>query len=83
MCVFCVFSELLPNGCKDGDVRLVARDSLASGQVQVCNESTWSRLCSQGWGRNETRVVCRQLEFSIAGKSTINIEHQVSTIISS
>ena len=75
-------SELPFDGCEDGEVRLVARGSLGSGQVEVCNESTWSRVCSQGWSRNEARVVCKQLGFNIAGKSTINIEHQVSTIIS-
>lgn len=64
-----LFSDLPLTGCSDREVRLVARDSLASGQVEVCEDSTWGRACSSGWDQNEASVVCRQLGFTVAGRS--------------
>ena len=49
----------------------MARDSLASGQVEVCEENTWGRVCSSGWDQNEASVVCRQLGFTVAGRSVV------------
>ena len=60
-CTMCVHLDLLAVGCTDGDVRLVARESAVSGQVQVCANNTWGRVCSSSWGINEAMVVCRQL----------------------
>lgn len=66
-----MLSDLSLDGCAEGEVRLVARDSLASGQVEVCIENTWGRVCSSGWDQNEARVVCRQLGFTVTGQSIV------------
>lgn len=59
--VFLHFLDLPATGCSDGEVRLVARESEASGQVEVCLNNRWGRVCSSDWDLNEATVVCRQL----------------------
>ena len=34
------------------------------GRVEVYHDNQWGKVCSDGWGRNNVVVVCRQLGFS-------------------
>ena len=58
-------------GCTDGDIRLAEGNTLADGRVELCRNDIWGTVCSNGMDVEDARVVCRQLGFSIAGKSYI------------
>lgn len=62
--IFSLCIALPSTGCNDGDVRLVARESEASGQVEVCFRNEWGRICSNLWDVNAAMVVCRQLQLN-------------------
>ena len=38
------------------------------GRVEICKDNAWGTVCDNGWGTADARVVCRQLDFSVAGK---------------
>ena len=61
--------DIKPNGCTNGDVRLVSRTSAGSGIVQICVNGTWSSLCSMSssFDMNEAVVMCRKLGFQTNG----------------
>ena len=44
----------------EGEIRLVGGDN-SSGRVEICLDGGWGTVCDDGWGRNDARVVCRQL----------------------
>lgn len=39
------------------------------GTVEICKNGTWGSIVDDGWGYQEARVVCRQLNFSVACES--------------
>ena len=57
-------SDLPATGCTNSEVRLVAREAVTSGLVEVCEGGTWRRLCST-WTVNEASVTCRQLNRTV------------------
>lgn len=63
------FSQIivLPEGCSEGDVRLLDGATTWEGRVEVCKDNMWSTVCDNGWTIADARVVCRQLGFSVAG----------------
>ena len=44
-------------------VRLVDGASSAEGRLEVMINGTWGSVCSSGWGRANSEVVCNQLGF--------------------
>ena len=56
--------DLPATGCDNGEVRLVARESDSEGRVEMCLNSTWSIICSNGWNSASAMAVCRQLAHS-------------------
>ena len=56
-------------GCLDGDIRLAEGSTPQEGRVEVCKSNVWGTVCDDGWNREDARVVCRQLGYSIASKS--------------
>ena len=55
-------------GCTNGAIRLVGGSSQLEGRVEVCVNGVWGTVCDDGWGTADAQVVCRQLNFSDAGK---------------
>ena len=53
--------------CTDGEVRLVGGSNETEGTVEVCHNKTWGMVSGQGWGEEDARVTCRQLQFSVEG----------------
>ena len=49
-----------------GDVRLVNGPSNMEGTVEICLNGTWGTIVDDGWGYQDARVVCRQLNFAPA-----------------
>ena len=41
---------------------------MLEGRVEICDSNAWGTVCDNGWGTADARVVCRQLNFSVAGK---------------
>lgn len=54
--------------CNHGEVRLVNSSVPTEGRVEVCVFSDWNSVCSNGWGDNDAKVVCRQLGYTPTGK---------------
>lgn len=48
-------------GCNQAEVRLVGGQDKYEGRVEACHEGEWKTVCDRGWGREEAKVVCRQL----------------------
>ncbi|XP_071835447.1 scavenger receptor cysteine-rich domain superfamily protein-like isoform X1 [Apostichopus japonicus] len=57
----CGPSEAAGVSCRK--IRLVADDSttLPKGRVEMVYNGQWGRICSDGWGQEESDVLCRQL----------------------
>ena len=51
--------------CTDNTVSLPS-DGGTTGVVQICRNGTMATICSDGWGEEESRVVCRELGYQVA-----------------
>ena len=49
-------------GCTDGDIRLTGGSSETEGTVEICHDQTWGMVSGLGWGEEDARVTCRQLQ---------------------
>ena len=59
-------------GCVEGDIRLSDGNTTFEGRLEVCVNTTWGTVCDNGWSRVDAMVVCRQLNFSVAGMVLFN-----------
>ena len=50
-----------PDGCEEGNVRLVGGANLYEGRLEVCVNRVWGTVCDAEWGAEGTNVVCEQL----------------------
>ena len=51
--------------CEHGALSLVGGVSIYEGRVEVCGSNAqWGTVCDDGWSLANTRVVCRQLNFT-------------------
>ena len=55
--------------CRTGVLRLQGSTVQGSGRVEICIDNVWGTVCDDFWSSNDARVVCKQLGFSITGKS--------------
>ena len=44
-------------------IRLVNGSSKTEGRLEVLHDGRWGTVCSQSFGKNDSRVVCRMLGF--------------------
>ena len=51
-----------------GDVRLLEGATKMEGRLEICKNNAWGTVCQLLWDRLDTRVVCRQLGYSVIGK---------------
>lgn len=58
--------------CSTGDVRLRAGSNHLEGRVEYCVDNLWGTVCSDGWGSQDTAVVCAQLGFIPQGKKELD-----------
>jgi hypothetical protein len=54
-------SNFLPYPTDAFELRLVGRENLCSGRLEVRHKGVWGSVCDDGWGEEEDQVVCRQL----------------------
>ena len=63
----CCSMNYLSTGCTDGEVRLSGGSSETEGTVEVCHNRTWGMVSGLGWGEEDARVTCRQLQLPVKG----------------
>ena len=54
--------------CVDGTVQLVDGISQENGRVEFCYKGVWGTVCDNSWDDSNAAVVCRQLDYNIAGE---------------
>ena len=55
--------------CDHGEVRVVpVSQTLNQGRVEICIDSNWGTVCSDGWDNDDAAVVCNQLGYGRDGK---------------
>ena len=47
-------------------MRLIGGSDNTLGRVEVSQNSRWGSVCNNGWGINESHVVCKELGYSRA-----------------
>ena len=73
-CSYYIYNYLCTNVCiivehiNTGTLRLAESKSPNEGKIEVFNGDDWVRVCDDGWGNKEARVVCRQLGFGTRGR---------------
>ena len=67
-----IFIVLNFAGCTDGAVSLPSGGG-TTGVVQICRNGAMATICSDGWGEEESRVVCRELGYQVVSLTGINI----------
>ena len=67
--------------CNNGAVRLVNGSSPNEGRVEYCNSAEWGTVCDDGWKRNNSLVVCRQLGLPTNCKKHFNHLYCIQIII--
>ena len=63
-CVLFSAQSVSAGNCSDGEVRLVGGANITLGVVEVCINNAWGTVCKSGFGTNEAKVVCHQLQFN-------------------
>ena len=58
--VYTVSNTQMAN-CTTGEVRLVGSGDGDEGRLEVCVNSAWGSVCSDGFDLEETSVVCTSL----------------------
>ena len=55
--------------CEDDEVQVVPMNqTLIFGRVEICIDSNWGPVCSDGWDNDDAAVVCYQLGYGRDGK---------------
>ena len=57
--------------CADGEARLVDGPSTSKGRLEICHNQAWATVCNDGFGTEESRVVCGQLGFQRYGNTIV------------
>ena len=60
-------------GCTEGDIRLTGGGSKHEGTVEICHNQTWGMVSGLGWGEEDARVTCRQLQLPVEGLCNITV----------
>lgn len=55
--------------CTNGDVRLVNGATENVGRLEICFNGLWGTVCDDQFDRNEAKVVCRQLNYTMYEQS--------------
>ena len=56
---------------QNGDVRLIDGLTATCGRVEIFYDGDWGRVCNESWTETSANVVCRQLGYGYALKSSI------------
>ena len=50
------------------------------GTVEICLNGTWGTIVDDGWGGQEAKVVCRQLNLAVACKFKCHTSSRVPSL---
>ena len=51
------------SNCRDGEIRLVGRQSQNQGMIEICFGGVWGTICEDGWDDSDARVACQELGY--------------------
>ena len=54
--------------CNNTDIRLVGGRYNLEGQVEICLQGLWMKVCNKHWDTRAATVVCRQLGLKTESK---------------
>ena len=63
---------ICPLPCEDDGVRLIGGSTELEGNVQVCVNGVWGKVCDPNWGAAEAKVTCTSLGYSKLGMNAIS-----------
>ena len=68
----------ISDNCTEGAVRLMDGQQQVTyeGIVEICYQNYWTSICPSGWNNVDAIVTCRQLDFTVIGK-TIKCFHKM------
>jgi len=60
---------LLTANCAEGDVKLSGGRNDSVGQLEVCIQGSYSRVCyDSSWSQENVKVICRQINPTYNGE---------------
>ena len=69
--MYTIFADVTLNDTtEEGSVRLVGRANLTEGHVEIFFLGQWGTVCNYGWDLVDATVVCHQLGYLRADRST-------------
>ena len=58
--------------CREGEVRIIDRNTMIQGRVEICFDEVWGTVCNENWGQADATVVCRELEYFEYGEKSLD-----------
>ncbi|XP_064397372.1 scavenger receptor cysteine-rich domain superfamily protein-like isoform X2 [Halichondria panicea] len=57
--------------CTDSDIRFVGGATDNEGKVEICNDSRWIAICSNGWTEQDAGQMCQKFGFASIGAEVL------------
>ena len=59
---------VITGDCTNGEIRLMEGESEFEGRLEVCINSRWGTVGSNGWTKIDEQVICNDLGYDLSGE---------------